>query len=274
MELFKARQEFNKILKENNIADYENNTAQIFLHVLKINKAELLTKDTLTVSEYNKIKKLILKRAKHYPLQYILKQVEFYGNKIKVNKNVLIPRNETEQLCELVAKKANNKTVLDLCCGSGCIGLGIKRNSNAEVTLCDVSSKALCVAKLNAKKNRLNVKIVKSDLFKNIKNKYDIIVSNPPYIKSDEIKCLQSEIKFEPVLALDGKDDGLYYYRQIINNAPNVLNENGEIFLEFGVGQCKTLENLLSKDFECIKIVKDYYNKNRFICAKLKGKVC
>lgn len=274
MELNKAKQEFNKILKDNGVVDYENNTTQLFLWVLKVNKVELLLKQQISNKEYKKLKQLVLKRAKHYPLQYLIKSVEFFGNKIIVNKNVLIPRNETEQLCEMVAKNSNNKKVLDLCSGSGCIGLGIKLNSSADVTLSDISSGALKVAKKNAKQNKLNVKFIKSNLFENIKEKFDIIVSNPPYIKTCDLINLQPEVKFEPMVALDGKDDGLFFYKKIIEEAPKFLNDFGEIYFEFGLGQEQSIKKLLSKDFECIKIFKDYYNKNRFIYAKLKDRLC
>lgn len=274
MELVKARQEFCEILKEKNIADYENNITQIFLHVLKTTKVNYILTKEITKKQYLKAKDLVLKRANNYPLQYLLKYVEFYGNKIKVNKNVLIPRNETEQLCDIVSKTANNKNVLDLCCGSGCLGLGIKANTNANVVLSDVSCKALKVAKHNAKINNLNVKFIKSDLFKNINQKFDIVVSNPPYIKSSDLNGLQAEVKFEPKLALDGKADGYYFYKKIIEELPQYLNKNGEVYFEYGVGQAKTIENLLKKNFTCIRIIKDYYNKNRFIYAKLKEDIC
>lgn len=271
MKLLNAKKEFNEILKQNGVADYENNVTQLFLHVLKIDRTELFLKTELTKKEYKKIKRLVVKRASHYPLQYIIKNVEFYGNRISVNKNVLIPRNETEQLCEMVAGVSNGKKVLDLCTGSGCIGLGIKANSSADVTLADVSKKALSVARKNAKQNGLNVKIVKSDLFSNIKEKFDIIVSNPPYIKTSVLKTLQPEVQFEPMLALDGMEDGYYFYKKIIEEAPKFLNKFGEIYFEVGIGQAKTVAKLLSKHFECIRIVKDYYNKERIVCAKLKG---
>ena len=118
-------------------------------------------------------------------LKELIKDVEFFGNTISVNKNVLIPRNETEQLCEMISKTANGKKVLDLCTGSGCIGLGIKANSSADVTLSDISAGALKVAKQNAINNGLDVKIIKSDLFNNITDKFDIIVCNPPYVSND-----------------------------------------------------------------------------------------
>lgn len=269
-----AKQECYNILKQNGVDDYENNTTQIFLHVLGCSRVELLTREYITANEYNKIKKLVLKRSEHQPLQYLIGEVDFCGNRIKVNKNVLIPRNETEQLCDMVSKTSNNKTILDLCCGSGCIGLGIKANSTADVTLADISQKAVDVAKMNAKANNLNVKIVKSDLFENINQKFDIIVSNPPYIKTNDLNNLQPEVKCEPVLALDGDKDGYAFYRRIIDSAPAFLNKNGEIYFEYGVGQAKTIEKLLKKNFECIRIIKDYYNKNRFIYAKLKDILC
>lgn len=274
MELKTVKKQFNEILKNSGVCDAENNVNKILMHVLNINKATLLITNYISAKNFKKAKKLVLKRAKHFPLQYLLKQVQFCGNTIFVNKNVLIPRNETEQLCEMVFKTAENKTVLDLCSGSGCLGLGIKRNANADVTLSDVSNKALRVAKKNAKLNGLEVKFVKSNLFENIIGKFDIIVSNPPYIKTDDLKNLQVEVGFEPVLALDGHDDGLFFYKKIIDEAPKFLNDFGEIYFEIGLGQDKTITKLLSKHFDCIKIIKDYYNKNRFIYAKLKEKVC
>lgn len=269
-----AKKEFNQILKENGVADYENNVTQIFLHILGCSRAELIIKQSISLDEYNSIKKIVYKRSKHYPLQYLLGEVEFCGNRIKVNKNVLIPRNETEQLCDMIAKTADNKRVLDLCCGSGCIGLGIKANSSADVTMVDISVKALTVAKNNAKLNNLSVKAIKSDLFEKIKGKFDIIVSNPPYIKTKDLDDLQAEVKKEPMLALDGDEDGLSFYRRIIEEAPKFLTQNGELYFEYGVGQAKTIEKLLKKNFECIRIIKDYYNKNRFIYAKLKDGIC
>lgn len=271
MKLIDAKKEFNNILKQNGVEDVNNNVTQLFLHALNLTRAQLILKTELTFEEYSKVKRLVKKRALRYPLQYIIKQVEFLGNTIIVNKNVLIPRNETEQLAQMVASVANDKQVLDLCTGSGCIGLGIKANSTAEVTLSDVSENALKVARKNAKLNGLNVKIVKSDLFLNIKGKFDIIVSNPPYIKTKDLISLQPEVKFEPELALDGMSDGYYFYKKIIEEAPKFLNKFGEIYFEVGVGQAKTIAKLLSKHFECIRIVKDYYNKERIVCAKLKG---
>jgi release factor glutamine methyltransferase len=271
MKLITAKQEFNEILKQSGVDDVSNNVTQLFLHALNLNRSELVLKTDLTNEEYNKVKRLVKKRAKHYPLQYIIKSVEFYGNTICVNKNVLIPRNETEQLCEMVAKNANGKKVLDLCTGSGCIGLGIKANSTANVTLADISKGALNVARKNAKLNGLKVKVVETDLFSNVKGKFDIIVSNPPYIKTKDLEKLQPEVKFEPELALDGMADGYYFYKKIINEAPKFLNKFGEIYFEVGVGQAKTVAKLLSKHFECIRIVKDYYNKERIVYAKLKG---
>ncbi len=274
MLITEAKQEFNSLLKQSGITDYENNTTQIFLHVLKCSKTDLILKQELTLDEYKQAKKMVLKRKNHYPLQYLIGDVEFCGNTIKVTPSVLIPRNETEQLCDLISKTANGKRVLDLCTGSGCIGLGIKANSTADVTLVDISTKALNVARENAKLNGLDVNIVKSDLFSKVKGRFDIIVSNPPYIKTKDLDNLQPEVKLEPVLALDGDQDGYKFYRQIIAKAPSFLTQNGEIYFEYGVGQAKTIEKLLKKDFDCIKIIKDYYNKERFIYAKLKDTLC
>jgi release factor glutamine methyltransferase len=214
-------------------------------------------------------------RQTRKPLQQIIKNVEFLNIKLKINKNVLIPRFCSELLCDIIikdiSKKGNNFCVLDLCCGSGALGIAISKNTNNDVWLSDVSDKALYVARKNAKLNHVNVKIVNSDLFKNISEKFDLIVSNPPYIPTSEINLLQEEVKnFEPVLALDGGSDGLKFYKEIIKNAPNFLNKNGEIYFEIGNNQATQIKKMLTKNFCDIKILKDYENKNRFIYAMLK----
>lgn len=276
MELLKTKKQCNNILKSAGINDYVNNTNILCEHVLKVSKSELFCNIEISEKNHKKIIFLAKKRASGIPLQYIVGYVFFFNNKIYVNKNVLIPRNETEQLLEIVSLHLyNNCKVLDLCSGSGCIGLGLKKfNENLFVTLCDISKKALYVAKKNAKANNLKVNFRHSDLFQNVKGKFNIIVSNPPYIKEKDLQTLSVEVQNEPQLALNGKTDGLWYYKKIIENAPKFLENNGEIFFECGIKQAYSVAKYLEKNFECIKIIKDYYGINRFVYAKLKENIC
>ena len=158
-----------------------------------------------------------------YPIQYLIGYVDFYGYKINVNEDVLIPRYETEYLLEKViniSKKifSNKINILDIGTGSGAISIVLKNELNSNVTACDISKKALNVAINNAKINNSSIKFIKSDIFSNINDKFDIIISNPPYISSDEV-IMDSVKKYEPNLALYAPKDGLYFYEEIIKDA-------------------------------------------------------
>jgi release factor glutamine methyltransferase len=187
---------------------------------------------------------------------------------------VLIPRPETEILVETALKYANNKKILDLGTGSGCIAVSISRlANNAEVSAADLSIDALGVAKDNACFNKAAVKFIHSDLFSSINENYDIIISNPPYIPVDTISSLQPELKFEPLIALSAGVDGLDFYRRIIVNAPKHLKNNGLLIMEMGFRQSKEIKKIinLAKEFEIAEIIKDYNNIDRVIVVK-KGK--
>ena len=218
------------------------------------------------------------KRAKHIPLTKIFNRANFYGFEFYVNENVLSPRPETELLVEEVVKEVkernNKKTkVLDLCTGSGCIATVISMKTGLKVFASDISESALDVARQNAKNLNADVKFVESDLFNSIKHKFDIIVSNPPYIKSQDILTLEEEVKDnDPLISLDGGEDGLYFYKEIAKIAPLYLNKNGKIFLEVGFDQAKSVKKLLQNNFENIKIKKDYNGIDRMVIASLKGK--
>lgn len=221
-----------------------------------------------------KFKNLIKARKENIPLQYVLGNTNFYGLEIKVNKDVLIPRFETEELVEntikLINEKYGNKNnikILDLCTGSGAIGLRLKKEyPNSEVVLSDISPQALEVAKENSKNLNLDVKIIQSDLFENIKEKYDVIISNPPYIMDDEE--IEDIVKNnEPKLALYGGKEGIDYYIRILKEIKNYINEDFIIAFEIGCTQKDKIIKLAKENLTNIEInyKKDLSNKDRMI---------
>lgn len=208
------------------------------------------------------------------PLAYILGYTDFYFSKIYVDKNVLIPRPETEELCDIIMQQTETKEakVLDLCTGSGCIAVALaKNNPDWQVTGVDVSENAIQIAKRNAKENEVFVDFVVSDMWQNVEGTFDIIVSNPPYIREKDKKDLPaSVIDYEPELALFGGKDGLDFYRNIAENAPKYLNENGWLYLEIGYNQQKDVKKLLKDNFVDIEVRKDVFGKDRFVLARKK----
>ncbi len=205
------------------------------------------------------------------PLQYVLGKWDFYDSEFYVGKGVLIPRPETEELVEKVIDKAKNLgecVIYDLCAGSGCIGLSIaKACPDSKVYLVEKSADAVQYLLKNAE-NVTNAKVICADIKDetDIPNA-DIIVSNPPYIRSDDIKNLQPEVQFEPVMALDGGKDGLDFYRIINDNWAGRLNNNGELFLEIGEDQGEAVKKILT-NFNDVNVYKDMYGNDRMIIAK------
>ena len=234
-------------------------------------KRDDLKKDIfLTAKQVKKINRLVAERITGKPLWYCVGDVDFYGYTLKVNESVLIPRPETEELV-YVAKQLNltGKTVLDLCTGSGAIAIAIKKQlTTANVYALDISESALEVAKQNATLNGADITFIKSDMFENLGElKFDLIISNPPYIKSEDIPKLQKEVKdFEPLSALDGGEDGLDFYRIISNRAKDYLVDGGVLLLECGIGQAKDIAELLS-GYKTVEIIKDLEGIDRIIKA-------
>lgn len=229
-----------------------------------------MTVDGKSAEKYNE---LVNQRAGHIPLQHLVGTQEFMGLTFKVNENVLIPRQDTELLVENVADCLENgeRTVLDMCTGSGCIAVSIDRLSkDSKVTAVDISEKALEVAQENNRFNNANVTFIQSDLFTNVTGRYDIIVSNPPYIRTDEIPKLMEEVKsHEPVMALDGMEDGLYFYKKICNEASDYLNDNGKIFFEIGYDQGDDVSEILRQNRFCnIEVLKDLSGNDRVVIAR------
>lgn len=253
-----------------------SDTDWLICEVLGCKRSALRLKSTITSKQYKEIQNAVAKRIKGCPITKIFGRTEFYGLEFKVTKDVLSPRMETEILVEEVLKNISEKTeVLDIGTGSGIIAICVAKFGKAKVTAIDVSDKALAVASLNAENNGVKINFKNSNLFENLKKskKFDIIVSNPPYIKTEDISSLDVEVKnFDPILALDGGKNGLEFYEKIIKIAPSYIAENGKIFFEVGKGQAKDVAKLLETDFDNIKIIKDYNHINRVVVAKLKNK--
>lgn len=207
------------------------------------------------------------------PVQYIVGNVDFYGYRFNVNKSVLIPRFETEELVKYtldMIKYKDNIDILDIGTGSGCIAITLKKElENSNITAIDISNDALNVAKENAKLNNVNIKFIKSDVYENIDTKYDLIISNPPYIKeNEEIEPIVKEN--EPNIALYAGIDGLDIYRKILKDASIHLKDKYLIALEIGETQAEDIKDLaLTYLKNCnITIKKDIYERNRFIFIK------
>lgn len=243
--------------------------------------AQLVLFKEFNKESLKKIKKFLLYRMKNMPLNKIAKISYFYLDKFYINNNVLAPRPETELLVENVLGyiekiKEDNVRVLDLCCGSGAIGLSIAKNAkNCFVTLSDISNKALKVTRKNQRllQVKKTTNIVKSNMFQRLKNNYifDIIVSNPPYIKTGDISNLDASVtKYDPIIALDGGEDGLKFYKIIAKSAKNFLTPYGQIFLEIGYEQAKDVKQLFEDSGYEVKILKDYANLDRIVIAKKK----
>lgn len=217
---------------------------------------------------------LIRKRSAHIPLQYLTGSQEFMGLSFFVDENVLIPRQDTEILVEEALRAlGSGMRVLDVCTGSGCILLSLlKLCAGLEGTGTDLSEKALQVAGENARRLGVEASFVQGDLFEPVSGKYDCIVSNPPYIASREVDVLMEEVRdHEPRMALDGGEDGLYFYRKIAAQSPKYLKDRGWIFLEIGFDQGEAVVGLLAPAFDEVRIVQDLAGLDRVVCGILRS---
>ena len=224
-------------------------------------------------SIYDEFLKIVEKRKQNYPLQYIFGKWEFYGLELFVDKSALIPRFETEILVDEILKLDCKKDkILDIGCGSGAISLALADNlRKSQIYGIDISKEAINLSKRNKEKlNLKNVKFYESDIFSNVKEKnFDIIVSNPPYIDDADMKTLEKELSFEPQNALYGGKDGLFFYREIIENSLDYLSEKGVMAFEIGYNQMEIISNLLiKKGFEILLQKKDFAGFDRIIMAK------
>ncbi|RGF60736.1 peptide chain release factor N(5)-glutamine methyltransferase [Roseburia sp. AF02-12] len=214
----------------------------------------------------------VQKRAEHIPLQYIIGEQEFMGLRFKVNSNVLIPRQDTETLVEQVLKIVKpGMKVLDLCTGSGCVLISVLKNA-PELTGVgsDISKTALLVAKENAKMHEVDADWIRSDLFDNITETFDVIMANPPYIPTGEILSLMPEVRdFEPENALDGGADGLDFYRKIAGQVKGYLNPGGYVYMEIGYDQGEAVSELMrNAGFTEVEVIKDLARNDRVVKGK------
>lgn len=267
-----VRQEVSALFEQYNIDLFDVDV--LISEVLNVPLSKLFLLEKINENSYKRIMNYAQKRCGGVPITKLFKRAYFYGLEFYVNNNVLSPRQETELLVENALKiiKTGDK-VLDLCTGSGAIAISLAKNCDAQIMASDISPKALYVAKRNAKKLSADIKFIKSNMFDKIDEQFDIIVSNPPYIASDDVNNLEREVKdYDPTIALDGGKDGLDFYKIIVSESPKRLKENGTLILEIGFNQYKDVEKLLkSNNFDTI-LMKDYSGNDRIVIAKLRKK--
>ena len=279
MNIKQALEEAKNILKSNNFEDSNIIAKELLSYVLKKDKVYLTINldSDLTDIEYVEFTKYIEQIIDGKPLQYITQKQEFMGIDFFVNEDVLIPQPDTEILVETVldiCKRYGNQSlrILDLCTGSGAIAISLSKILNTQVFASDVSTKALEVAEKNNVLNNSKVEFIESNLFEQINGeKFDKILSNPPYIKNEEIGSLSKQVQNEPYIALSGGEDGLDFYRKIIDEAYKYINKNGYLCLEIGYDQKEDLIKLIkqNENYEYENCIKDLSNNDRCIIAKI-----
>lgn len=271
MKYIEAFDKYVKLLEEKNFKDAKSDILLLIYEIFDFDFSKWMMykyDEIKDISKLDTLNEYVKKRLGHMPIQYILNKAYFCGLPLYVNENVLIPRFDTEVLVEevlKVSKKDKSKRILDICTGSGAIAIALKKLGGFErVDALDISDKALEVARRNANELDLDINFLKSDMFSSLtcENKYDIIVSNPPYIQSDVVDTLESEVKdFEPRLALDGDADGMKFYKIIAKNYEKYLADNGVLALEIGYDEADDISALFEGKNVVIK--KDLANLDR-----------
>lgn len=265
-------------LNKNEVQDSSIISRILAEYILNFNRQEIIANLDKEVKEEQRVRYYLalIEIIQGMPIQYITNKQEFMKLDFYVDENVLIPQPDTEILVEKAieeAKKIENVEILDMCTGSGCIGISIAKNiENAKVTLVDISENAIEIAKKNALRNKVESQLtfIQSNMFEKVEKRFDIIVSNPPYIKTDVILKLDKQVQNEPHIALDGGKDGLKFYKIIIEEAKKYLKENGKLILEIGYDQKEEVENLIkqSGQYKKIEVIKDLSQNDRVIIGK------
>lgn len=263
------------ILQQAGVAEAKLDAWLLLETVCKINRTFYYShlEEAMTTEQQSEYEIAIRKRAERIPLQYITGEQEFMGLNFKVNSNVLIPRQDTETLVEEALKICQpGMKLLDLGTGSGCIVISLMKNAHGmTATGSDISKQALLVAKENAKLHEVEVDWIRSNLYENINGRFDLIVSNPPYIMQSEILDLMPEVRdFEPVGALDGGIDGLDFYRQIIVQSMDYLNKDGYLYLEIGYNQGPAVTNMMcAAGYREVSVIKDMAHHERVVKGRI-----
>ncbi len=263
-------------LKKAGISSYKIDSEVIMMFVLKIDKIKLLTSNhILDEISLDKFFNKIYERSKFKPISYITNIAYFMDYEFYVNENVLIPRSDTEILIETATdyiNKNNYTSIMDIGTGSGCIPISLSLLTNCTSFAIDISINALEVAKINAKKYNLNdtITFIHSDLFENVNNKVDVLISNPPYINKNDMSSLMADvINYEPYNALYGGIDGLDFYKKIVDKSFDYINNNGMLFFEIGYDQGFLVKKLMcNKGFKEVQIKKDYKGFDRIVFGK------
>lgn len=275
MTLKEALEQGTEQLQQNHIAEAALDAWYLLAYVTGMGRAEyyLHQNERMEIKSQKRYCQLIDRRSKHIPLQHLTGEQEFMGLSFRVTSAVLVPRQDTECLVEAVLPVAKGKRILDVCTGSGCIAISLKCLGGAAVCdAVDLSEEALQVARENAESLQADVTLWQSDMFQQVTGEYDVIVSNPPYIRPEVIETLMPEVwEYEPRMALDGGTDGLDFYRILAENSRRHLKENGWLFLEIGYDQGEAVAELLHAcGYQEISIRQDLTGKDRIATARWK----
>ncbi len=279
MKIYEAIAEAKKLLEENNIVDADLKAKEIMQYYLEMEPKDII-KNYRNEYDFAKFFEMIEKVSKNIPYQYVIGKAWFYGKEYIVDENVLIPRIDSEILAHEIILKVQDMensgrkeiSILEIGTGSGAIAITAVENTNANILAVDISEGAINIAKENMKiqdiqENRMDV--ILSDIYENVTGKFDIIFSNPPYIRSGDLKDLDQDVLKEPHLALDGGESGLDYYIKIIGDAKDYLKEDGYIIFEIGYDQRKDIEKI-AKDvgYTSVECIKDMENRDRVIIIR------
>ncbi len=264
MKLIDIRKQIKNTFSEKGIE--ESDADFIISEVLGVKRTELALIDEITDKDEKTIREKVELRLKNIPIDIIFGKTYFYGLELEVNRDVLTPRSESELIVDYALKYIEDKkisSVLDMCTGSGCLAIAVKKNAEVKVTAVDISDKALATAKRNAKKHNVDIEFIKSNMFEKVLGKFDIIISNPPYIDTDEIDDLSREVvENDPILALDGGNMGLKFYNILHDNLKKYLTDDGIMIIEIGENQREMISNLFA-DCTLLDAIEDYAGHDR-----------